>query len=244
LLRDRAQATSKGPVSQKPRRRAGLRRCRRRVKTGPPAPGEKWATWGRPGGLRAWVRLRRASLGGPGWSGWSSGPRSVGCTSSRGCRSGRSAGGQGCIATRSARRSTAASRRSIGGRRRARSWIRSRRRSTGCWATIPSCRGFGSASCWGRWAAGRPRRWSMTTCGRFGRCSRRRPGPFSAPSIGRASLFSSMSGSPAARSRSATARPGRGWSSSRARASPAPAPGCWCSAPRPRTCASPHRERA
>jgi hypothetical protein len=36
------------------------------------------------GVVRAWVRLRGASSGGPGCSGWSSGPRPVGCTSSRG----------------------------------------------------------------------------------------------------------------------------------------------------------------
>ena len=89
----------------------------------------------------AWARLRRASSGGPRWSGWSSGPRSVGCTSSRVCRSARSSGGRGCIATRSGGRSAAASRRSIGGRRRGRSSIRSRTRSTGCCATDPKLPG-------------------------------------------------------------------------------------------------------
>ncbi len=89
----------------------------------------------------AWARLRRASSGGPRWSGWSSGRRSGGCTSCAGCRSGRSIAGRGCIATRSGGRSRAMSRRSIGARRRGRSSIRSRTRSTGCCARIRSCRG-------------------------------------------------------------------------------------------------------
>jgi hypothetical protein len=181
--------------------------CRRRVKTGPPAPGEKWAAWAcRPVAVRAWARLRRASSGGPRWWGWSSGPRSVAGTSLRVCRSARFIGGRGCIATRSARRSTAASRRSIAARRRGRSSIRLRMRSTGCWVRSPSCRAFGSASCSSRWAARPQRRSSMSTCARCGRCFLRHRGRFSARSTGRARSVSSTSGSRARRCRSATVR--------------------------------------
>ena len=74
------------------------------MKSGPPC--------GEGVGHRAWACLRGASSGGPGWSGWSSGRRSVGCTSSRGSRSARSIGGQGCIGTRSGGRSRARPRRS------------------------------------------------------------------------------------------------------------------------------------
>ena len=65
----------------------------------------------------AWVRLRRASSGGPRWSEWSSGRRCGGCTSCAACRSARSIAGPGCIGTRSAARCAATSRRAIGGRR-------------------------------------------------------------------------------------------------------------------------------
>ena len=112
-----------------------------------------------------------------------SGPRSVGCTWSRASHSARFGGGRGCIATRSAGRSTEASRRSIAGRRRGRSSIRSRTRSTGCCTRIPGCRAFGSASCSRRWAARHRRRSSMTTCARSGRCSCPRRGRFSGRSM-------------------------------------------------------------
>ena len=59
-----------------------------------------------------WARLRRASLGGRGWLGCSSGRRSGACGSCVACRFGRSAGGRGCIARRSVGRSQAVSRRS------------------------------------------------------------------------------------------------------------------------------------
>ena len=63
--------------------------------------------------------MRRASSGGPRWSEWSSGRRCGGCTSCAACRSGRSLGAPGCIATRSGGRLRAMSRRAMRGRRRA-----------------------------------------------------------------------------------------------------------------------------
>jgi len=72
-------------------------------------------------------------------------------------------------------------------RRRSRSWIRSRTRSTSCSGGIRGCPVSGSASWsrrWGSWAA----RWSSTTiCGRSARCFWS-PEPSTAPCIGRGRL--------------------------------------------------------
>ena len=122
------------------------------------------------------------------------------------------------------------------GRRRRACWSRSRTRSTGCCARTRSCPGSGSASCWSRWAVGRARRSSMTTCARSARCSRRRAGRFSGRSTGRARSASSMSGSRGRRSRSGTARRAGLGGRSRAWATRAPARACSCSPSRPRIC--------
>ena len=123
----------------------------------------------------AWVRLRRASSGGPRWSGWSSGRRSVGCISSG-------------LSQREIHRRTGLHRDTIRRAltsevppryrrgRRGPSSIRSRTRSVGCWARIRVCRESGSASCSSRWVGAAARRSSMTTCARSGRCSRGRHG--------------------------------------------------------------------
>ncbi len=59
-------------------------------------------------------------------------------------------------------------------RRRGRSSSRSRTRSTGCCARTRSCRGPGPRAARAAGLHARPRRSSMTTCARSGRCSRRR----------------------------------------------------------------------
>lgn len=101
----------------------------------------------------SWVRLRRASSGGPRWSRWSSGRRSAGCTSCAACRSGRSVAERACIERRFGGRCAASRRRAMSGRQRGRGWTRSRMRSIGCCATIRGCRASGSGSCWSRWGA-------------------------------------------------------------------------------------------
>ena len=166
---------------------------------------------------------------------WSSGPRSVGCTSSRAPRSARSVAGRGSIATRSAGRSTAASRRFIGVRRRGRSSIRSRTRATGCCARSqaagsPSPRAARAARLHGvqdrrrRLLAGGPA--AVRTGGEDVSADglsagRHRPVRCVAPARG-----------DPGRAMARRAAAGRSW---RALASAARAPACWSSRRRPRS---------
>jgi hypothetical protein len=102
--------------------------------------------------------------------------------------------------------------------RGARSSTRSRTRSTACSPRTRSCPASSSATSSRRSASMAPRRSSMTTCARSARCTSGRPRT-SARFIGPARSVSSTSGSPRARSRSATASCVRASSSSPASAS-------------------------
>jgi hypothetical protein len=103
------------------------------------------------------------------WSAWSSGRRSGDCIGLRASRSGRSAGGWGCIARRFAGRWRRRSRRGTRGRRAGRRWIRL---ETGSVSSSLLSRGFRRSAC-GRWR----RRWAMRVGRRsstitFARCAR------------------------------------------------------------------------
>ena len=122
----------------------------------------------------AWARLRRASSGGPRWSGWSSGRRSGGCISSAGCRSARSIGGRGCIGTRSGGRWPAMSppRYSRPAKGSKLDPFKARDRAAAGRRSGPA-RGPGRRAAGAAWAGTAARRSWMTTCARSGRCFRR-----------------------------------------------------------------------